>query len=152
MLLAASTPKKVRVSDTTKCATKYCSRTALKRDLETIYDFIAENDTQANANYVLDKLMEVAASLAAYPERGAYPKELLALGIREYREVFFKPYRIIYRVIGKVVHVMLIADGRRDIQSLLQRRLLDLTATSDVANTGTGLNVVAPPRILQIQP
>jgi toxin ParE1/3/4 len=56
---------------------------------------------------------------------GAYPKELLALGIREYREIFFKPYRVIYRVLGNVVHVFLIADGRRDMQTLLQRRLLD---------------------------
>ena len=51
-------------------------------------------------------------------------KELLALGIREYHEIFFKPYRIIYRVIDKNVHILLIADGRRDMQTLLQRRLL----------------------------
>ena len=53
------------------------------------------------------------------------PKELLALGVREYREVFFKPYRIIYRVQDETVYVLLIADGRRDMQSLLQRRLLE---------------------------
>jgi toxin ParE1/3/4 len=50
---------------------------------------------------------------------------LLALGIRDYRETFFKPYRIIYRVEGKRVYVYLIADGRRDMQSLLERRLLE---------------------------
>jgi toxin ParE1/3/4 len=49
---------------------------------------------------------------------------LLALGIREYRQAFFKPYRLIYRVIGKRVFIYLIADGRRDMQSLLSRRLL----------------------------
>jgi toxin ParE1/3/4 len=63
--------------------------------------------------------------LSESPERGAYPKELLALGIRDYREIFFKPYRILYRVLDKNVYVLLIADGRRDMQSLLQRRLLD---------------------------
>ena len=52
-------------------------------------------------------------------------KELLTLGIREYRQIFFKPYRIIYRVMEKNVYVLLIVDGRRDMQSLLQRRLLD---------------------------
>jgi toxin ParE1/3/4 len=55
---------------------------------------------------------------------GVYPCELSALGIKEYREVFFKPYRIIYRVIAEAVFVMLIVDGRRDMQPLLQRRLL----------------------------
>ena len=95
-----------------------------ERDLEALYDHIAENDSQANANYVLDKLMEVAESLAAFPERGSYPKELLALGIREYRQVYFKPYRLIYRINGKQVIVYLIADGRRDMQTLLMRRML----------------------------
>ncbi len=52
------------------------------------------------------------------------PPELAALGIRAYREVFFKPYRLIYRVEKRRVVVFLIADGRRDMQSLLARRLL----------------------------
>ncbi|MDE0103485.1 MAG: type II toxin-antitoxin system RelE/ParE family toxin [Bryobacterales bacterium] len=49
---------------------------------------------------------------------------MLTIGIREYREVFVKPYRIIYRVTAETVYVLLIADGRRDMQSLLLRRLL----------------------------
>lgn len=94
-----------------------------ERDLEAIYDYIAENDTQASANFVLDKLMEVTESLAAYPERGSYPKELLALGIREYRQAHFKPYWLIYRVSGKQVIIYIIADGRRDVQTLLTCRM-----------------------------
>ena len=39
----------------------------------------------------------------------AVPKELLDLGIRDYREVFFKPYRIIYRVVESNVYLLLIA-------------------------------------------
>ena len=63
------------------------------------------------------------AGLIDSPERGAHPRELLAQGIRELREVFFKPYRIIYRIMDDTVYVFLIAHGRRDMQSLLQRRL-----------------------------
>ena len=95
-----------------------------ERDLESIYDYIAAFDTPANADYVLDRLMKVVASLARFPERGNYPKELLALGIREYRQALFKPYRVIYRVMAKRVYIYLIADGRRDMQTLLARRLL----------------------------
>ena len=95
-----------------------------EQDLESIYDYIAEFDCKANADYVLDRLLEVVESLAAFPERGAYPKELVALGIRDYRQTAFKPYRVIYRVIGQKVYIYVIADGRRDIQSLLARRLL----------------------------
>lgn len=95
-----------------------------EQDLESIYDYIAQCDCRANADRVLDRLLEVVESLAAFPERGAYPKELIALGIREYRQIAFKPYRVIYRVIGRKVFIYLIADGRRDMQSLLARRLL----------------------------
>lgn len=93
-------------------------------DLDDLHNYIAEHDSPNSANHVLDRLMEVAGSLAAFPERGAYPQELLALGIREYRQLFFKPYRVIYRVIGKQAVIYMIVDGRRDMQSLLSRRLL----------------------------
>lgn len=95
-----------------------------ERDIEEIFDYIAEFDSPANANHVLDQLLKVTDSLATFPERGSFPKELLALGIREYRQAFFKPYRLIYRMIGKRFFIYLIIDGRRDMQSLLSRRLL----------------------------
>ena len=95
-----------------------------ERDLESIYDYIAEFDCKANADYVLDRLLEIVENLSAFPERGAYPKELVALGIRDYRQTAFKPYRVIYRVMAQKVYIYVIADGRRNMQSLLVRRLL----------------------------
>lgn len=94
------------------------------RDLESLHDYIAHHDSQAAAERVLDRLLKVADDLAIFPERGSHPRELLALGIREYRQVFFKPYRLIYRIIRSEVIVYLIADGRRDMQTLLAQRLL----------------------------
>lgn len=95
-----------------------------EQDLEAIHDYIAESDCAAKANYVLDQLMDVVESLSELPERGSYPKELVALGIKEYRQTAFKPYRVIYRVTGAQVIIYLIADGRRGMQSVLARRLL----------------------------
>jgi len=95
-----------------------------QRDLEEIGDYIAAHDTPANADHVLERIGKTLETLSSFPERGAHPVELLALGIREYRQIFFKPYRMIYRVAGKRVHVYLIADGRRDMQTLLARRML----------------------------
>lgn len=93
-------------------------------DLEELHTWILNKDGEARASHVLQQIESVFESLSANPNRGAWPAELIDLGIREYREVFFKPYRIIYRVIDSVVYVMLVVDGRRDMQSLLQRRLL----------------------------
>jgi len=95
------------------------------RDLEDIDDYITTNDSPARADGVLARIDAAFSGLKQMPERGSHPKELLELGIREYREVRFKPYRIIYRMRGKSVYIYLIADGRRDMQSLLSRRLLE---------------------------
>jgi len=74
---------------------------------------------------VLEQIEQTFSRLPEFPERGTYPKELAASGKSEFCEIFFKPYRIIYRIMGKDVYVLLIVDGRRDMQTLLQRRLLD---------------------------
>lgn len=95
-----------------------------EKDLEALYDYIAEHDSLMSADYVLDQLLKVAEGLSNFPERGTYPRELSEIGIREYRQVLFKPYRLIYRVLGERIFVYLIVDGRRDMQSLLSRRLL----------------------------
>ena len=68
--------------------------------------------------------MQVVEGLAQFPERGSYPKEVAALGIKEYRQTAFKPYRVIYRIVGNQLVIHLIVDGRRDMQSVLARRLL----------------------------
>ncbi len=93
-------------------------------DLEEIDDWISANDSLASAVHVAANIEAAIETLKRFPERGRHPAELLALGIRDYRETFFKPYRIIYYVDGRRVYVVLIADGRRDLQALLTRRLL----------------------------
>jgi len=95
-----------------------------EQDLESIHGYISEFDSLANANHVLDRLMALVKGLAQFPERGSYPKELVALGIKEYRQTSLKPYRVIYRVLASQVVIYLIVDGRRNMQSVLERRLL----------------------------
>jgi toxin ParE1/3/4 len=95
-----------------------------QRDIEDIHRFVAETDSPAQADRVLDRLVELAESLSVFPERGAFPRELEPLGMRDFRQVFFKPYRVIYRTCDRRVYIYLIADGRRDMQPLLARRLL----------------------------
>ncbi|HEX4480078.1 MAG TPA: type II toxin-antitoxin system RelE/ParE family toxin [Rudaea sp.] len=98
---------------------------AAVRDLEEIHEFVAESDSLAKADQLIHRLQKTLEALATHPERGAYPSELRALGSNEYRQVFSKPYRIIYKVIERRVVIYLIADGRRDMQSLLSRRLFE---------------------------
>ena len=94
------------------------------RDLEDIYHDISQRHSPDDAVDVLERIGRAFSGRAKHPHCGSYPKELLDIGIREYREVFFMPYRIIYRVMASNVYVLVVADRRRDMQSLLQRRLL----------------------------
>ena len=93
-------------------------------DLEEICDHIRRYRSPAAADRVLERIEQAFSSLSELPLRGRYPNELLDVGVREYREIFFRPYRIVYRVTERTVYVYLIADGRRDMQTLLQRRFL----------------------------
>ena len=59
-----------------------------------------------------------SASNLVYPSFDAVHR------IKSFREVLFKPYRIIYEVMTREVVVHLCVDRRRDMQSLLTRRLV----------------------------
>lgn len=95
-----------------------------ERDVEDIHAYIARKDSMARADAILDALEGQCGSLSELPERGNHPKELHDLGIDTYREIHFKPYRIIYQIIGQDVVILGVFDGRRDMESLLQRRVL----------------------------
>ena len=94
------------------------------RDLEEILTWIAEHDSPVKAERVLDRLSETAAKIGEMPHRGSRPAELPPGTEGKYRQVFFKPYRVIYEFSGTEVVILLIADGRRNLQSLVMRRLL----------------------------
>ena len=92
-------------------------------DLLDIYHYIAAHDSPQQVGHVLERLEELCAELAEFPARGHVPPELERVGVMNYREVHFKPYRVIYEIAGRDVFIHCILDGRRDIQSLLERRL-----------------------------
>lgn len=95
-----------------------------EQDLIDIYRYIAFHDSVDNAEYVLDQLETLCSELSELPLRGNIPPELDRIGVTTYREVHFKPYRVIYEVIGLDVFVHCALDGRRDMLSLIERRLI----------------------------
>jgi toxin ParE1/3/4 len=95
-----------------------------ERDIIDIYEYIYYNDTPEKADYVYRKLKEKINNLSTHPERGHPPKEFEKIGIKEYLEIYFKPYRIIYQIVNKEISVHCVLDGRRDLEDLLHKRLL----------------------------
>ena len=97
---------------------------AAEVDLLEIYNFLAMRETVTVANEMLDGLEAICESLTSFPERGHLPPELERLGLSQFREVHLKPYRIIYEIHESTVFIHCVLDGRRDLQTLLARRLL----------------------------
>ena len=96
---------------------------ASAHDLEELIDHIAR-DSERDAHRILDRLRSRAESLGRAPSRGRFVPELVPYGIRTWRELLIRPYRIVYRISGNTVVVLAVLDGRRDLQDVLLERLV----------------------------
>ena len=94
-----------------------------KLDLFEIADFIAA-DSPASALRISEKIKKKTADLHMNPERGRVVPELSRHGITAYRELIISHWRVIYRIVEETVYVKVVADGRRNLEDLLFRRLM----------------------------
>ena len=95
-----------------------------EEDLFELYQYVYFNDSEEKAEKLYSKLYEKCLLLQEYPNRGHVPPELNLLGVNDFLELSYKSYRIIYQIIEKAVFIHCILDGRRDMQKLLQERLI----------------------------
>jgi len=95
-----------------------------EEDIFDIYKYVLRADGRNRADHLLVKLQETCQSLADMPRRGHSPPELERVGVSGYREIHFKPYRIIYQIVGRKVFIHCVLDGRRALQEVLEHRLL----------------------------
>jgi toxin ParE1/3/4 len=95
-----------------------------EEDIIDIYNYISISDSIENAEYLLLKIKKTCLSLSELPTRGHIPPELERIGVVEYREIHFKPYRIIYQIVEVNVYIHAILDGRRELQELLEKRII----------------------------
>jgi toxin ParE1/3/4 len=93
-------------------------------DLEEIHGYHMQVRGADDADALIDEFLSVIESLEVFPDRGAIPEEIEGLGLKDFRQVLIRQFRLIYRVIELRVVILVIADGRRDMQTLLERRLL----------------------------
>jgi toxin ParE1/3/4 len=95
-----------------------------EEDIFEIYNYVSLNDSISKADSLFEKLQETCLSLENYPDRGHFPSELERIKVREFLEIHFKPYRIIYQIRDKNVFIHCVLDGRRNLQDILQERIL----------------------------
>lgn len=93
-------------------------------DLVELRSYIVKNFSLATWHKSYDKLKETIRNLARFPYLGSIPEELEALHQSQYRQVLSGMNRIIYEIRQDTLYIHIIADTRRDMKSLLMRRLI----------------------------
>ena len=95
-----------------------------EEDLLEIFKYVSANDSSRKAEALISNLEKACIGLAEYPDRGHTPPELERIGVYDYQEIHYQAYRIVYQVVRNTVYVHCILDSRRDLQEILEQRLL----------------------------
>lgn len=98
--------------------------TGAKQDLFKIYRYIKDAGRPDTARQFSEQIAAICSSLTENPERGHIPVELEGLSDVLCRQLVIKNHRIIYQIIGHVVIIQGIIDGRRNISEVLRQRIL----------------------------
>lgn len=95
-----------------------------EQDLRELRDYLLKTFGQAVWLSSYADIKAAITNLAAFPYSGAIPDTLEPLQLVQYRQIISGSNRIIYEVRDKTVYIHLIVDCRRDMKSVLMRRLL----------------------------
>jgi len=94
-----------------------------REDINEIIAFIS----QTNINYavkILDKIEDHVKQLVMFPEKYRIVPELERYGYLLYREIIVDYWRIIYKIENNYIYIMLVIDGRRNLEDLLLKKIL----------------------------
>lgn len=93
-------------------------------DLKELRRYILKNFGEVAWRESYQKIKGSVRHLQSAPESGPIPDELADLHLSQYRQIVSGLNRILYEVRGDALYIHLICDSRRDIRTLLHRRLL----------------------------
>ena len=96
-------------------------------DLDSVLDYITREDCAESAERVYGKIALKVNSLTHSPNRCRVVPELREIGVTEFRENLWGPYRICFRIYRQTVVLVAIVDGRRNLEELLVERSLLFT-------------------------
>ena len=94
-----------------------------REDVNEIIDYISKTNTNY-AIKILDKIEEATKNLDKFPDRFRIVPELEEYGYFLYRDVTVEYWRIIYKIENDFVYIMLVIDGRRNLEDLLLKKMV----------------------------
>jgi toxin ParE1/3/4 len=94
-------------------------------DFFEIISYIKYNSSMTQAVKIYDKIIKSIDILSTLPNSGKIVDELTTIGINEIHEIVERPWRIFYRIEGNTVYILSILDGRRNIEEILYKKVID---------------------------
>jgi len=98
-----------------------------EQDLKELRAYIVKNFSVDTWRTSYAQIKEAIRNLKEFPQAGSIPEEIEKLNLAQYRQVLSGMNRVIYEVRQDVIYIHIVADARRDMSSLLNRRLLRIT-------------------------
>jgi len=92
-------------------------------DLDEIIGYISKTNLTYSIK-VMDKIYEQVSKLDMHPERCRIVPELEKYGYLIYRQLIVDYWKVIFKIEGNIVYIMLIIDGRRNIEDIILKKIL----------------------------
>ena len=93
-------------------------------DLKELKSYLVKNFGKDAWQVSYSKIQEAVGAIQTFPLGGKIPEELDKLNLTQYRQVISGMNRIIYEVRQETIYIHMVCDTRKDMQSLLTKRLL----------------------------
>lgn len=94
-------------------------------DLKEIINYIEEDNISA-AVKTKKNIQSLCDKLNSNPEKYRIIPELKEIGVNSYREIIYKPYRILFKLTEKNIYIFAVIDSRRDLEYFLFKRMIRL--------------------------
>ena len=92
-------------------------------DLDEIIEYISKTNLTYSIK-VMDKIYEQVNKLNINPERCRIVPELEKYGYLSYRQLIVDYWKIIFKIEGNIVYIMVVIDGRRNLEDIILKKIL----------------------------
>ena len=94
-------------------------------DLVEIIEYIKDKSGGNIASEIFTRIINHVESLDSFPESGRVIPELMSIGIHDLRELIERPWRIFYRLSSNQIQIISVIDGRRNVEEILYKKVID---------------------------
>lgn len=94
-----------------------------ERDLKELKSYLVRSFGKDAWQSGYRKIQEAVGMVQTFPLGGTIPEELERLNITQYRQVISGMNRIIYEVRQDTIYIHIVCDTRKDMKTLLTKRL-----------------------------